>query len=75
MLQDQLSHCTNMYVDEILQQQFGALISFVKQAEAAQAALQVPPEQPIPKFGSEEARPISMDFTAKWSAALETLNR
>lgn len=74
-MQDQLVHCTNMYVDEILQQQFGALIAFVKHAESAQAAAQIPPDQPIPRFGSEEARPIAKDFTSKWSAAIETLNR
>ena len=64
-----------MYVEETLQQQFGALIGFVKQAEAAQTAAKTPPDQPIPHFGSGEARPIAKDFTAKWSAAIETLNR
>ncbi len=64
-----------MYVEETLRQQFGALIAFVKQAEAAQVASKLSPDQPIPQFGSEEARPIAKDFTAKWSAAIETLNR
>ena len=35
-LQDQLNSCMGTYVDEVLQQQFGALITFVKQAETAQ---------------------------------------
>lgn len=74
-VQDQLSHCTNMYVEEILQQQFGALIAFVKQAEGAQIAAKIPADRPIPHFGCKEAGPIAKDFTAKWSAAIETLNR
>ena len=64
-----------MYVEETLQQQFGALIAFVKQAEAAQIATKTPLDQPIPHFGSREAQPIAKDFTAKWSPAIETLNR
>ena len=74
-MQDQLSHCTNMYVDEVLQQQFGALIAFVRHAESAQAGAQTPQDQPIPHFGAKEGGPIAKDFTAKWSPAIETLNR
>lgn len=73
-MQDQLSNCTSIYVEEVLQQQFGALISFVKQAETARARSQTP-DQPLPNFGSNEARPIAVDFTAKWTAGIETLTR
>ena len=64
-----------MYVEDALQQHFGALIAFVHHADAIQNRMNAPGEGPIPGFGPQEALPIASDFTAKWSAAIDTLNR
>jgi hypothetical protein len=48
--QEQLSSCTNLYVEEQLMGHFPMLLEFVKKAEQQQKRLAIPEGQAIPNF-------------------------
>ncbi|KAK9838884.1 hypothetical protein WJX74_005159 [Apatococcus lobatus] len=74
--EDQLSTCTNIYVEEVLSEHFSGLLTFTKRAEAANKARGDRADAPpAPGFGAAEAGPVVRDFTARWASALEQLHR
>ncbi len=75
MVQDQLTACTNIYVEEALVQQFGDLVRFVTEAEAAAKAGGVAEGSHAPGYGPQQAAPIMKDFASRWTAAIEALNK
>jgi hypothetical protein len=75
VLQDQLTACTNIYVEEALVQQFGDLVRFVTEAEAAAKAGSVAEGSHAPGYGPQQAAPIMKDFSTRWTAAIEALNK
>ncbi|KAK9908133.1 hypothetical protein WJX75_003087 [Coccomyxa subellipsoidea] len=73
--EDQLTACTNIYVEEALVQQFGDLVRFVTEAEAAAKAGSVAEGSHAPGYGPQQAAPIMKDFSTRWTAAIEALNK
>lgn len=73
--QDQLSNCTGLYVEDQLSVQFKDLAEFVKKAEQTQKRLAVPEGAQIPGFGPPQAAPVLRDFAARWTQAIELMNR
>ena len=74
-MQDQLTACTGMYVEEALGGHFPLLLGFVQKADHAAAAQGLPEGTAPPGFGPKEAAPIIKDFAARWTSALEALYR
>jgi hypothetical protein len=74
-MQDQSTACTNLYVEEILTHHFAELVRFVTAAEAAVKAHRVAEGSPIPGYGPQQAAPIIRDFSSRWTAAIEALNK
>lgn len=64
-----------MYVEEVLTEQFGRLVAFVKKAETAQKLQGVPENTPVPKYGPVEAAPVVKEFTAKWNSGIDSLHK
>lgn len=76
MLQDQLSTCTNIYVEEVLSEHFSGLLTFAKRAEAANKSRGDRSDgPPAPGFGAAEAGPVVRDFSTRWASAIEQLHR
>lgn len=71
--QDQLTACTNLYVEEALAQHFGDLVRFVTEAEAAAKASGAP--EASARYSPQQAAPIMKDFASRWTAAIEALNK
>ena len=75
-VQDQLSTCTNIYVEEVLSEHFSGLLTFVKRAEAANKARGDRPDAPpATGFGAAEAGPVVRDFSTRWASAIEQQHR
>ncbi len=65
-----------MYVEEALVQHFGDLVRFVTEAEsAAGKAAGTPDGSHAPGYGPQQAAPIMKDFSSRWTAAIEALNK
>jgi hypothetical protein len=50
-------------------------VTFVKRAESAAAQSGGAEGQPIPGYGPGEASGVARDFTNRWQAAVEAINR
>ena len=75
-MQDQLSTCTNIYVEEVLSEHFSGLLTFTKRAEAANKARGDRPDAPPAHgFGPAEAGPVVRDFSTRWGSSIEQLHR
>lgn len=74
-MQDQLTAAINVYVEEALGLHVGDLVRFVRAAEAAAKQQNVPEGLPVPGYGPPEAAPIMKDFAARWTSAIEALNK
>lgn len=71
-----MATCTKLYVEEQLEQHFKEMIHYVKFAEAAAAKAKGPVEgRPIPGYGPAEAAPIVKAFAARWTSAIEAMNK
>jgi hypothetical protein len=75
LVQDQLTAAMNVYVEEALGLHVGDLVRFVRAAEAAAKQQNVPEGLPVPGYGPPEAAPIMKDFAARWTSAIEALNK
>ena len=64
-----------MYVEEALAAHFGDLLTYVKKAEHAAKAQDLPEGQLAPGFGAAAAEPIIKGFAARWTSSLEALHR
>ncbi|GMH45399.1 hypothetical protein BSKO_13356 [Bryopsis sp. KO-2023] len=73
--EEHLLNCTNMYVEDQLNQHFKNLIEFVKAAEAAQKQFSVPEGSAIPGHGPEQVAPILKDFSNRWTSVIEVMNK
>eukprot|EP00884_Botryococcus_braunii_P014708 jgi/Botrbrau1/23238/Bobra.0041s0074.1 len=74
--EDQLATCTKLYVEEQLEQHFKDMIHYVKYAEAAVARAKGGTEgRAIPGYGPAEAAPIIKAFAARWTSAIEAMNK
>lgn len=56
-------------------QHFGDLVRFVTEAESAGKAAGVPDGSHAPGYGPQQAAPIVKDFSSRWTAAIEALNK
>ena len=65
----------NMYVEEVLGAHFGPLLAYVRKAEHAAKARGLPEGQLPPGFGAAAAEPVIKDFAARWTTAIEALQR
>jgi hypothetical protein len=74
-VQDQLTAAMNVYVEEALGLHMGDLVRFVRAAEAAAKQQNVRDGLPVPGYGPPEAAPIMKDFAARWTSAIEALNK
>ncbi len=74
-MQEQLTTCMNLYVEEVLAAHFGPLLNYVRKAEHAAKARGLPDGQLPPGFGTAAAEPVIKDFAARWTAAIEALHR
>lgn len=73
--EDQLNNYTGAYVDELLGTHFPNLAGFVKRAEAAARRAGDVSGQELPGYGAREAAPVVRDFSDKWGASIEALNK
>ncbi|GAB4822229.1 hypothetical protein N2152v2_009275 [Parachlorella kessleri] len=73
--EDSLARCTSIYVEEGLQKTVPNLVTFVKRAESAAAQMGGAEGQLIPGFGPSEGSGVARDFTNRWQAAVESINR
>jgi hypothetical protein len=60
VIQDQLSSCTGLYVEDQLAQQFKDLVEFVKKAEQQQKRMAVAEGSPIP--GKQSVQQASSEW-------------
>lgn len=65
-LQDQLSSCTGLFVDDQLVGYFRDLVDWVKKAEQAVKRSGAVEGQHIPGYAPAQAAPILRDFAARW---------
>lgn len=75
-----MSSCTTLYVEEVLTEHFGRLLTFIKKAETAQkmrgaGAAAADGGGAVPGYGAAEAQPIVAEFSAKWSGAIDALHK
>jgi hypothetical protein len=69
-VQDQLSNCVGLYVEDQLGSHLRELVDFVKKAEQQAKRGAVPEGSPIPGFGPREAAGVLRDFGARWKAMI-----
>lgn len=64
-----------MYVEEVLGEHFGDLVEYVKRAEHAAAAQELPAGRLAPGFGVAAAEPVIRGFAGRWTTAIEALHK
>eukprot|EP00210_Caulerpa_lentillifera_P001709 g1642.t1 len=73
--EEHLLTCTNNYVEDQLDQHFRDLIGFLRMAETAQKQHSISEGSVIPGYGPEQAAPILQDFSTRWTASIEAMNK
>ena len=72
--QDQLTACTGTYVEETLMQRFGALIAFVRAAEATSQGAGDGRGEAAGSLAAT-AVPVLRDFSGRWMGEIEALSK
>ena len=72
--QDQLIACTGTYVEETLMQHFGALIAFVRAAEATSQGAADGRGEAAGSLAASAA-PVLRDFSGRWGGEIEALSK
>lgn len=72
--QDQLTACTGTYVEETLMQRFGALIAFVRAAEATSQGAGDGRSEAAGSLAASAA-PVLRDFSGRWMGEIEALSK